>query len=668
MAQGTGRSTAMVTEFGQTNNDTVGLAATRSAVDAFEEARHSWTIWSPQLSNYLLDGGVPGIGYAPSAPPRNWLLEFARPYAPAVAGTVQRERFDTDAAAYELVYDTDGDNSHLAGLPTHVLLPLAHYPRGYSVSIEPLGVASWAREPQADGLDQLAVSLTPHGRWTNGGGAARAHSRRTVTLRVRPQTAGGTGRIGTAIKQDAPDVPLPSTAGLSLRAGRMAIPQVDYEPHLYPGPAGLPKLNLSAVNFSSVVQKQHATVTLTSDALSVTLLPAMGRVLSVLDRATGHETLWRNDVARPGGANNPLGWWLWIGGMEFTLPGQEHGVTWAMEWDWEVAEQSSSRVAVRANVTEPLSGLTESLVWSLEAGRPGALRSDVTLHNPSNWDAAYAHWTNPQMTPGGRNELTDGTELIIPTRRVTVPERWQANLGPSPQVWNKSALRNVRGWRGMGDIMADDLDLPVYAAFAPDVGTGGEGVARVFDPHATPGLDAWTYGFHPGAGVVPTANVSGRPSRGYVEMWGGTVKTFPDERSVLPPNGTLAWSEHLQPFSGTGGLSYADGRIAAYACLSSGGAKARISVHAAGGLASPNVQLLWRKAAGRAAESVPAAPRAALRASPPPGPRGLFESGDISFSMLDRDRARLTAVVYEGEVFAGEEVARFPVGNLRACR
>ena len=32
-------------------------------------------------------------------------------------------------------------------------------------------------------------------------------------------------------------------------------------------------------------------------------------------------------------------------------------------------------------------------------------------------------------TPGGHNELTDNTELIIPTERIVIPERWQANLG-----------------------------------------------------------------------------------------------------------------------------------------------------------------------------------------------------------------------------------------------
>ena len=54
----------------------------------------------------------------------------------------------------------------------------------------------------------------------------------------------------------------------------------------------------------------------------------MGRVYSLVSKVTGHETLWRNDVARPGGANNKLGWWLWIGGIEYTLPGEEHGYTY----------------------------------------------------------------------------------------------------------------------------------------------------------------------------------------------------------------------------------------------------------------------------------------------------------------------------------------------------
>lgn len=60
-------------------------------------------------------------------------------------------------------------------------------------------------------------------------------------------------------------------------------------------------------------------VVLETEYARVVLLPKMGRVFSVLHKPTGHQLLWRNDVAWPGGANNALGWWLWIGGIEYAI-------------------------------------------------------------------------------------------------------------------------------------------------------------------------------------------------------------------------------------------------------------------------------------------------------------------------------------------------------------
>ena len=80
----------------------------------------------------------------------------------------------------------------------------------------------------------------------------------------------------------------------------------------------MPTLNLSAVDYSRVVNKSHAAIELESAELLVVLLPAMGRVYRVVNKDTAHDVLWRNDIARPGGANNKLGWWLWLGGVEYT--------------------------------------------------------------------------------------------------------------------------------------------------------------------------------------------------------------------------------------------------------------------------------------------------------------------------------------------------------------
>ncbi|MCP5117702.1 MAG: DUF5107 domain-containing protein, partial [bacterium] len=162
----------------------------------------------------------------------------------------------------------------------------------------------------------------------------------------------------------------------------------------------------------------------------------------------------------------------------------------------------------------------------------------------------FAHWINPMWAPGGQNEVTDNTELIIPTERIVIEKRWQKNLGPSPQPWPGNPLRFIRNWK-TGDIQADGLTAGFFGVYSHDA---EEGVVRVFDPLSNPGVDTWTYGFHPKN--IPMG--SGAPNKGYVEMWGGTVKTFPHERRPLGPGESLAWTEWMYPFQQTGGLTFAN--------------------------------------------------------------------------------------------------------------
>ena len=348
---------------------------------------------------------------------------------------------------------------------------------------------------------------------------------------------------------------------LSLRASTRSIVQVDYEPYLRPGYFGMPTLNLSAVDYSRHVSKQHDVVTLESDFVRVTLLPAMGRVYSMFDKTTGHDVLWRNDVVWPGGANNKLGWWLWIGGIEYTIPGEEHGYTWALPWNWSVVENSTQRVAVEAAVVDPSTGLHERLTFSLLSGGV-SLRTDVEVTNPTARATSFAHWTNVPMVPGGANELLDDTIFDLPTARINISERWRQNLGPSPQQWPASSLHTIRGWKGQGDFTADGLDHGYYGAYVPSL---DEGTLRLFDASATPGLDTWTYGFHPPRGTVPMG--SGAASKGYAEMWGGNVKTFPDERAPIASGGRIGWTEWIVPYHGLGGpCRPADGSSGDRAC------------------------------------------------------------------------------------------------------
>jgi hypothetical protein len=367
----------------------------------------------------------------------------------------------------------------------------------------------------------------------------------------------------------------------------LVIPQVDFEGAIYSKPNDpLPYLDFEKIQWERVVEKRHRALFLENSFLRVTVLPEMGRVYSMVFKPTGHETLWHNDIAQPGRANNETGWWLWMGGIEYTLPRDEHGTTWALPWNYSILEDSGTRKALRMRVAEPSTGLEESITFSLYPDI-GFLEAEIQITNPGSAQVEFAHWVNPMWVPGGRNELTDNTEFILPTKRILVEERWQKSLGTSPQSWPANSLRFIKNWK-VGDIMADGLEAGFYGAYSHDA---KEGVVRVFDPLKNPGVDIWTYGFQPQN--IPMG--SGAPNKGYVEIWGGTVKHFPNELGPLEGGGQLSWTEWIYPFQLTEGIGFANqnavanlvvrddsGEIAAYVCPTRSLEKALVEVRSRG--------------------------------------------------------------------------------------
>jgi hypothetical protein len=363
--------------------------------------------------------------------------------------------------------------------------------------------------------------------------------------------------------------------GLSLREASLVIPQVDYEGALFKTPGDpFPHLDFSAVRADRVVAKPHRAIVLENEYLKLTLLPDMGRVYSLVYKPTGHEVFWRNDIVTVGRAENAAGWWIWIGGAEYTLPGDEHGTTWAEPWTSSILDDGDRRKTVRLSVVEPGTGLREEIDVSVAPGSAG-FEARIRIANPTEKIVPYAHWVSPQWTPGGWNGLTDDTEFIIPTDVVIIPERFRATLGPSPQRWASSPLRFIKGWdKGWGDLMADGLREGFFGAYSHDE---QEGVVRVFDKDLNPGVDVWTYGYHP----EPPRQIpmgSGAPNRGYVEMWGGTSKTFPDERRPLGPGESVEWTEWMAPFQLTGGLTTADRNFAVRFVREAGSGRSRLAI------------------------------------------------------------------------------------------
>ncbi len=330
---------------------------------------------------------------------------------------------------------------------------------------------------------------------------------------------------------------------------------MDYEPALFKTPGDpYPHLDLAKVRADRIIDKPHRAIVMENEYIRLTLLPDMGRLYSLVYKPTGHEVFWRNDIVTVGAASNEPGWWIWIGGAEFTLPGDEHGTTWAEPWTSAVLDAGAAEKPSACLLSNPRRAFARRSISRSRRDTPGS-RPASASRTPRTKSASYAHWINPMWTPGGWNELTDGTELIIPTDQIIIPGKYQAALGPSPQRWATSPLRFIKGWdKGMGDLMADGLREGFFGAYSHDE---EEGVVRIFDKALNPGLDVWTYGYHP----RPPHHIpmgSGAPSRGYAEMWGGTSKTFPDEERPLAPGETIEWTEWMMPFQLTGGLTTAD--------------------------------------------------------------------------------------------------------------
>ena len=172
---------------------------------------------------------------------------------------------------------------------------------------------------------------------------------------------------------------LADLAVFSLTDTVLVIPQVDYEPAIYYTEEDpYPHVDFARVNREEIVDKEHRSIVMENEYVRLALLPEMGRVYSFVYKPTGNEVFWRNDIVTVGGGQNETGWWIWIGGAEYTLPGDEHGTTWALPWEWEMAENSDVRKAVSMRVKEPGTGLEQTLKIGLYPGR-ACYEADITI-------------------------------------------------------------------------------------------------------------------------------------------------------------------------------------------------------------------------------------------------------------------------------------------------
>ncbi|HYF34222.1 MAG TPA: DUF5107 domain-containing protein, partial [Prosthecobacter sp.] len=341
----------------------------------------------------------------------------------------------------------------------------------------------------------------------------------------------------------------------------LALAQVDLDAAQSIDASGYPRLDPARVDLTKITERGHRAVILENRYSRVVILPEMGRVISLFDKLSGHEQLWTNRIARPlFNQRNELGWWMVWGGVEYTVPAGEHGTTWALPWQARVIEDTARRKAVFMRVLEPKTKLEQSVLISM-VPESAAFEAEIKIRNTSDRVVRFSHWVNPMWSPGGRNELTANTEFIVASEQMLVAERdftaWM--LGHRVQPWRDNPLRFAANWRDIGDLAAVRLTNGFYSAFCH---AQNEGVARVFDHRACPGMNIWTWGFPPPPQRQKEYSLT--PNLGYVEMWGGTVPDFSDAAlKPIGPGESVTFTEWMYPYRQTGGLTVATKDLAA---------------------------------------------------------------------------------------------------------
>ena len=333
-------------------------------------------------------------------------------------------------------------------------------------------------------------------------------------------------------------------AEVSMNATNVALKHVDYTFAIEKNEQGVPVLDWNAFRAQprKVITQDREGLVLENQWFRATLIPSMGRVYSFIDKTIDHEQLYINPIAIPLGAHNDTGFWMTWGGVEHVMPRGEHGTSHALDWEWKITQQDNQRCAVRMTSTEPITGLRHEITYSVHSDR-ASLETLIMVHNPSDEEVAFSHWTTATLAPGGRGEVTPRTELIVPADTFIADDR-------DFNVWMKgmtgtvveSPLRWVGEWKDIGDLMATPLHDPYFAVYSHELDSG---LVRSFDATLTPGFDIWGWGYPPSENRQRefTDQI---PTTGYIEIWNGTTLGFSDEQlGKIGAGESIRWIEKM---------------------------------------------------------------------------------------------------------------------------
>lgn len=338
------------------------------------------------------------------------------------------------------------------------------------------------------------------------------------------------------------------------------------ESRVYQGSSGrvYPLPFIESVSHEASVRTWQA-VHLENEYLRLVVLPELGgRVHIAIDKTTGRDFFYRNDVIKPAlvGLAGP-----WIsGGIEFNWP-QHHRPATFLPMDWTIEREDDGSVTVWCSDHDPFARMKGMHGIRL---RPGSavLEARVRLFNRTEVTQTFLWWANVAVRVHDRYQSFFPADVHI----VADHAKRAATGFPAADRPYYGIDYPARADRDDPAFVADDADrldwyrnIPVptsYMCVASDDDffggydhADGLGFAHIADHRIAPGKKQWTWG-NAAFGRAWDDNLSDDHSA-YVELMAGVYTDNQPDFSYLAPGETKTFSQYWFPYQGIGPLTQA---------------------------------------------------------------------------------------------------------------
>jgi tetratricopeptide (TPR) repeat protein len=288
----------------------------------------------------------------------------------------------------------------------------------------------------------------------------------------------------------------------------------------------------------------YTAIFLENDYLKVMVLPELGgRIHRILDKTTGEEAVYYNEVIKPA-LVGLLGPWI-SGGIEFNWP-QHHRPTTFMPVDYQTKEDASKHsVSIQLHDTDRMYGTTSTATITLYEDK-AYVEITGQLYNPTQFPQTFLWWANPAIA------VNDHTQSIFPPDVHAVMDHGKRDVSTFPIATGIYYKHDYS--EGVDISRYKNIPVPTsYMAYHSDYDFVGSydhqkqtGILHIADHHISPGKKQWTWGCGD-FGKAWDRNLTDENGP-YVELMTGVFTDNQPDFTFLEPGEEKTFKQYFLPY------------------------------------------------------------------------------------------------------------------------